>query len=322
MKYFIKKFITLILTLFFVSVATFLIFQIIPGDAALSMAGTEATPEQVEQVRQELGLNDPLIVRYANWAWNFLKGDLGKSYTYSDGIYGRMKVSDLLGEKLPITLWLAFISIIIIIVLSIPLGIAWVNVKRPWLDGAFSAVNQFTMAVPSFFLGILVSFIFGIALRWFTPGDFVSYKESFSDFISYMFFPALALAIPKIAMTVKFLYSSMKRELSQDYVRTAYAKGCGKNRVMVCHVLKNSIIPVITFMGVVLSEVVAGSIVIEQVFSIPGIGRLLVSSISSRDFPVVQAIVMYVAAAVIIVYFITDMLYRLADPRIGGTLDE
>lgn len=322
MKYFIKKFIILILTLFFVSVATFLIFQVIPGDAALSMAGTEATPEQVEAVREELGLNDPLIIRCANWAWDFIRGDLGQSYTYSDGIYGRMEVSKLLGGKLPVTLGLALMSIVIILVLSVPLGILWAKVKKPWLDGAFSAVNQFVMAIPSFFLGILVSFVFGLILKWFTPGAFVSYTESFTGFVGYLFFPALALALPKVAMTVKFLYSSMKRELGADYVRTAYAKGCSANRVMICHVLKNSIIPVITFMGVVLSEVVAGSIVIEQVFSIPGIGRLLVSSISTRDFPVVQAIVMYVAAVVMVVYFIADVLYRLADPRIGGPLDE
>lgn len=321
MKYFLKKTITLIITLFFVSVVTFLIFQVIPGDAALSIGGSEATPEEIEQIREELGLNAPLVQRYGDWMWGFIHGDFGKSYTYSDGS-GRMDVSRLLGDKLPVTLWLALMSVVIIVVVSIPLGILWAKVKRPWLDGLFAAVNQVVMAIPSFFLGVLVSFIFGLILKWFTPGAYVSYKTSFGGFFAYMFFPAFALALPKIAMTVKFLQTSMRKELTSDYVRTAYAKGCGRNRVMFLHVLKNSIIPVITFLGVVLSEVMAGSIVVEQVFSIPGIGRLLISSISTRDFPVVQAVIMYIATVVMLVYFITDVLYKLVDPRIGGQADE
>ncbi|MGN0479962.1 MAG: ABC transporter permease [Lachnospiraceae bacterium] len=321
MKYFLKKTITLIITLFFVSVVTFLIFQVIPGDAALSIGGSEASPEEVEQIREELGLNQPLVKRYCDWAWGFIHGDFGKSYTYSDG-KGRMDVSRLLSDKLPVTLWLALISVVIIVVLSIPLGILWARIKKPWLDGIFAAVNQLVMAIPSFFLGILVSFIFGLVLKWFTPGGYVSYKTSFGGFLAYMIFPAFALALPKIAMTVKFLQTSMRKELTSDYVRTAYAKGCTGTRVMFSHVLKNSIIPVITFLGVVLSEVMAGSIVVEQVFSVPGIGRLLISSISTRDFPVVQAIIMYIATVVMLVYFITDVLYKLADPRIGGPSGE
>lgn len=321
MKYFLNKTITLIITLFFVSVVTFLIFQVIPGDAALSIAGSEATPEEVEAIREELGLNDPVVKRYADWAWGFIHGDFGKSYTFSDGT-GRMAVSKLLADKLPVTLLLALISVIVITVFSIPIGILWARVKKPWLDGIFAIVDQIFMAIPSFFLGILVSFIFGLTLKWFTPGAYVSYKAGLGSFLSYMIFPAFALALPKIAMTVKFLQTSMRGELTSDYVRTAYAKGCSKNRVMFLHVLKNSIIPVITFLGVVLSEVMAGSIVVEQVFSIPGIGRLLVSSISTRDFPVVQAIIMYIATVVMVVYFITDVLYKLVDPRIGGQADE
>lgn len=316
MKYVVKKLITLFIALFFVSVATFLIFQVIPGDAVLSMLGTEAEPEQVEALREEMGFNDPLVKRYIDWASAFLQGDLGESYTYSDNLSQRMPVARLLGEKLPVTLALALVTLVLILVLSLPFGILWARVKNPRLDGLFGIGNQILMAIPSFFLGILVSFFFGLVLKWFTPGAYVSYKEDGGAFFSYLLFPALALALPKIAMTVKFLRNSMRQEMTADYVRTAYAKGNKKTRVLVRHVLKNSLIPVITFIGVVLSEVVAGSIVIEQVFSLPGMGRLLVSSISTRDFPVVQAIVLYVAAAVMGIYFLTDILYKLADPRI------
>ncbi len=316
MKYFIKKFITLLITLFFVSVATFLIFQVIPGDAAQSILGTEATPEQIEALREELGFNKPVVTRYFMWLGDVLQGDLGESYVYYDSDMERMSVNKLLGDKIPVTMGLALVSICMILVLSIPLGILWARIKNPKLDGVMSVLNQFFMAIPPFFLGIVVSFVFGLTLKWFTPGAYVSYTESLGGFFGYMVFPAFALAVPKVAMTVKFLAGSMRTEMSSDYVRTAYAKGNSEGRVLVRHILKNSIIPVITFLGVVLSEVIAGSIVIEQVFSLPGVGRLLVSSILTRDFPVVQAIVLYVAAMVMLVYFLADVLYKLVDPRI------
>ena len=172
------------------------------------------------------------------------------------------------------------------------------------------------MSVPSFFLGIIVIYFFGLIMKWFTPGGYVSYKENLAGYLRYMFFPALTVALPKVAMTARFLRNSIINQLNADYVRTAYSKGAGRYRVLFFHVLKNAMIPVVTFIGVIAAEIAAGSIVVEQVFGLPGIGRLLVSSISTRDYPVVQALMLYIVSAVVIVYFLVDVLYRYIDPRV------
>lgn len=322
MKYLGKKIITLIMTLFLVSAAAFLAFQIIPGDVVTSILGTEATPEREQQLREELGLDNPPVVRYFNWVSGVLKGDLGVSYRYSKNMNEMMPVAELIGDKLPVTLWLAAAAFVLIALISVPLGVFWAKCAgfsklQRFMDGALGVVTQAAMAVPSFFLGILVTFLFGVVLKFFAPGGYVSYQENFWGFLGYLLFPALSIAIPKIAMTARFLRNSMLTELRADYVRTAYSKGCTGRRVLYGHVLRNAMMPVVTFLGMIVAEVVAGSIVIEQVFGLPGIGRLLVSSISTRDFPVVEILILYITFVVIFVYFIVDILYRVIDPRVS-----
>lgn len=317
MRYFGKKTVTLIMTLFMVSVAAFLAFQIIPGDVVGSILGTEATPEREAQLREELGLNDPPVVRYVNWMTGVLRGDLGRSYRYSKSMNEMMPVAELIGDKLPVTLWLAVLSVFLIVIVSIPLGVFWAKSRGRAADAFFSVLTQTTMAVPSFFLGILVTYLFGMVLRWFTPGGYVSYQDNFAGFLAYLIFPALSVALPKIAMTARFLRNSLLTEMSADYVRTARSKGCTEQRVMYGHVLRNALMPVVTFLGMIIAEIVAGSIVVEQVFGLPGVGRLLISSISTRDLPVVEILVLYITAVVIIVYFLVDILYRMIDPRIS-----
>lgn len=318
MKYLAKKIITLIMTLFLVSVLAFLAFQIIPGDVVTSILGTEATPEREEALREELGLNKPPLVRYLNWAGDVLKGDFGESYRYSKNMNQMMPVAELIGDKLPVTLWLAAISLFLIIVISIPLGVFWARSRSKVLDAVLGVTTQTAMAVPSFFLGVLVTYLFGIVFHFFAPGGYVSYEKNFWGFLGYLFFPALSVAIPKIAMTARFLRNSMLTETKADYVRTAYSKGCTETRVAYGHILRNAMMPVITFLGMIIAEIVAGSIVIEQVFSLPGIGRLLISSISTRDFPVVEILILYITFVVIFVYFLVDILYRVIDPRISN----
>ena len=317
MKLFIKKIITLIMTVFLVSVAAFLAFQIIPGDVVTSILGTEATPEREEQLREELGLNDPPVERYFKWAGGVLRGDFGRSYQYSKNMNEMMPVAELIGDKLPVTLWLAGLSMVLIILVSIPLGVLWAKSANRFLDAALGVITQAAMAVPSFFLGILVTFLFGIVLKWFVPGGYISYRESLSGFLGYLLFPALSIALPKIAMTARFLRNSMLTQMQADYVRTAYSKGCTRKRVMYGHVLRNALMPVVTFLGMIIAEIVAGSIVVEQVFGLPGIGRLLISSINNRDFPVVEILILYITFVVIFVYFLVDILYRVIDPRIS-----
>ena len=316
MKYIGKKLLTLILTLFFISVLVFFIFQVIPGDPALSILGTEATDEKVEALREQLGLNAPLPQRYFNWFTGVLRGDLGKSYRYQESLNEQMAVSRLIAGKLPVTLTLAGLSLLLIIIFSIPIGILWGGTKCRAVDGVLNVLSQFTMSVPSFFLGIIIIYLFGLVMKWFTPGGYISYREDFLGYIRYMLFPAVTVALPKTAMTAKFLRNSIITQLKSDYVRTAYSKGAQRKRVLFVHVLKNAMIPVVTFIGIIAAEIAAGSIVVEQVFGLPGIGRLLVSSISTRDYPVVQALMLYIVFAVVIVYFVVDILYRYIDPRV------
>ncbi len=310
MKYAAKKTCTLIITLFIVSLLAFLAFQVIPGDPTTEILGTEATAEARADLREELGLDRPVLVRYWDWLTSFVKGDMGTSYSY------RMPVSEMLADKLPITFLLTIMSFLFTVVLSIPLGILAGSTRSKALDVIITAFDQLVMSVPAFFIGILACFVFGNVFSLFVPGNFVSYTESWSRCLGYLVLPALSIAIPRVAMTVKMLRSSILGQLEQDYVRTAHSRGNRRGAILTRHVLKNALIPVITFLAVSAAEIMTGSIIIEQVFTIPGVSRLLIASISNRDFPVVQAIVVILAAWIVIVNFVADLLYQLVDPRI------
>lgn len=310
MKQLAKKLIALIITLFIVSLLAFLAFQIISGDPATRMLGTEATPEALAALRAKLGLDRPVVLRYWSWLTGALRGDFGTSYSYS------IPVAEMLADKLPITALLTLLSFLFTVVLSIPLGILAGSVRNKVVDGFFTALDQIVMSIPAFFIGIIVCSVCGLTFRLFTPGNFISYKESWGACIAYLVFPALSIAIPRIAMTVKMLRGSILSERGKDYVRTARSRGNGRPAILTRHVLKNALLPVITFLAVSMAEIVTGSIIIEQVFTVPGIGRLLLTSINNRDYPVVQAIVVILAAWIVIVNFVADLLYQLVDPRI------
>lgn len=310
MKYVFKKVMTMVITLFAVTLFVFLAFHVISGDPAISMLGTEATPAKLEALREELGLNDPVLVQYARWAFDFVKGDMGTSYSY------RMPVEDMIVSKIPVTLTLTAIAFLLMVVLSIPLGIYTAKHAGGVVDRVIYVVNQMIMAVPPFFSGILITLVFGKIFRLFTPGGYVSYEKNFWEFLGYMFFPALAIALPKAAMATKLLRSSVIGEAKQDYVRTAYSRGNNTNRVLYRHVLRNALIPVVTFLGMALADMIAGSIIIEQVFSIPGLGRILLTSIFNRDYPVVMAVIVCIAVLVLVVNMLVDIIYGMIDPRI------
>lgn len=310
MKYTLKKFISTVVTLIVVSLCVFLAFNVLPGDPAVRMLGLEASPELIEQTRERMGLNDPLLVRYFRWFFAFLQGDFGTSYSYS------VSVASLIVKKIPITLTLGLLAFLFTVLISIPLGILTAKYENGILDRTITVINQVIMAIPPFFSGILITFVFGMIFKLFTPGGFISYTEDIGGFLKYLFFPSLAIALPKVAMTVKMLRGNLIDESGKDYARTAYSRGNNTNGVLYRHVLKNAMIPVITFLGMALADMVAGSIVIEQVFNIPGISRILLSSISNRDYPVVEAIIMGIATIVIVINFLVDIIYRIIDPRI------
>ena len=275
------------------------------------MLGTQATPERAEALREELGLNDPVLVQYGRWAAGFLKGDMGTSYSY------RMPVSEMILDKLPVTITMTLMAFVWMILISIPVGLYAAKHEGGMTDRIITVVNQIIMAVPPFFAGILITFVFGMIFRLFTPGGYVSYQINIGKFVGYLFFPSLAIALPKAAMAVKLLRSSVISEMKLDYVRTAYSRGNSKRSVLYRHVLKNAMIPVITFLGMALSDMIAGSIIIEQVFGIPGLGRILLTSISNRDYPVVMAVIVCIAALVLVVNMVVDVIYGLVDPRIS-----
>ena len=310
MNYYLKRFIALIVTLFFVAVLCFVAFQIIPGDSAELMLGMNADEEAVEALREAMGLNRNVFVRFFSWIGNALCGDFGVSSQYG------IPVTELLGERLKVTVWLAVIAIGMIVVVAIPLGLLASKKENGVLDRVITLTTQTLMAVPPFFLGIVLTLCFGVILKLFVPGACPKPSDGVVPLVQYLMWPAIAVAIPKIAMVVKFLRSSLIRELKLDYVRTAKSKGNSNRAVLWRHVLKNALMPVITFMGMVIADVLAGSIIVEQVFNLPGMGKSLILAIANRDFNVVQTIVLYIAVLVIVMNFIVDILYKKLDPRI------
>ncbi len=315
MKYAAKRIAMLLLTMVIVSLLAFVAFDCISGDPATAMLGTTATEEKAAALRTELGLDRPLPVRYGEWLAGFFTGNLGVSYSY------RQPVWELIAPKVAVTLLLSLISFVLIVAASIPLGLRSAGRAGGKLDGLWTAVNQLCMAVPPFFTGILLSFLFSTVLRWFVHGKFpASLSADFAGAVRYLFFAAVSIAIPRIAMTVRMLRSTIQEELQKDYVRTAISRGNDRGAVLRRHVLKNALVPVVTFLAQTMAEIVAGSIVVEQVFAIPGLGRMLVASISSRDYPTVQAIVVILAFWVVLSGTLADLVNQRIDPRLrlGG----
>ena len=310
MRYILKKIGIFILTILAISILVFLAFQIIPGDPTTRMLGTQATPEKIAALRAQLGLDRPVLVRYFDWLGDFLHGDFGESYAYN------MPVHDLLSGKIQITAALTLLSFVMVLLISFPIGILLARFAHTWFDRIMMVINQIIMSVPSFFTGILFTYVFGLILKLFTPTNFIPYDENPAAFWGFLVFPALSIALPKAAMVIKLLRGSMVREMSEDYVRTAYSRGNSRWQVLKGHVMRNAMIPVVTFLAVTLVDIIAGSIIIEQVFNIPGMGRLLMTSINGRDLPVVQTIIMIISLVVITVNYIADISYKYIDPRI------
>ena len=314
MKYAAKRIAMLLVTMVVVSFLAFLAFDLIPASPAEIMLGTQATPETVAALEAELGLDRPLLTRYGEWLLGFFTGNLGISYNYNQPVW------DLLAAKILVTLCLSLLSFLLITVVSIPLGLRSAGKSGGRLDGVETALNQLCMAVPPFFTGILLSWFFGIVLKWFMPGNFPSLASNFGGAMKYLFFAAVAISVPRIAMTVRMLRSTVINEMRKDYVRTAISPGNDRSAVLCQHVLKNAMVPVVTFLAQTMAEIVAGSIVVEQVFGIPGLGRMLVVSIANRDYPVVQAIVVILAFWVVLAGTIADIVNARIDPRLrlGG----
>lgn len=310
MDFVIKKIISSVVTLFFVILLIFIAFRIIPGNPAHIILGVEATPSQIAALEQKLGLDQPIAEQFIQLLKGIIVFDFGESLRFSQ------PVLSLIGERIGVTFSLATISIIITIIISIPLGILAASFKGKFLDIAISISTQIGLAVPSFWMGILFIMIFGLLLNFISVGGYVQWSENPLLAFKSLFFPALAIAIPQIAVIIRYLRTTIIEQLGLDYVRTAASMGLKGYQILFNHVLRNALIPVITIAGLNFGEILAGSLVIEQVFALPGFGRMLITAIGDRDFPLVQGMVFFIAIIAIVVNLLVDLSYRLLDPKI------
>ena len=306
----LKRLLILVLTMILVSFMTFGAFSLISGDPARTILGTEATEAQVRSLRHELGLDRPFMVRYLSWLLGFFSGNLGVSFSY------RQPVWELVGSKLMLSLSMSLLSFLMIILVAIPLGVFSYKATGKTMIWLRTIFNQLGMAIPPFFTGIVFSWIFGVLFRLFTPGDFKGFSVSFWPSFMHLFFGAVCLSIPRIAMTIRMMRSTVISEMNKAYVRTAISRGNDRRSVLSRHVLKNSLVSVISFLGQTLAELVCAGIVVEQVLGIPGVGRFLVTSILHRDYPVVQTIVVILTFWVVFASFIADIINQVLDPRL------
>ena len=310
MKYVLKKIVTMVCTLFVISLLTFGVFQILPGNPVDVILGVDADPLQAQALEKQLGLDLPLGERYVNWIGDLFRGDLGDSIRY------QVPVGDLLKSSLPVTISLTVFSLLITVVTVIPIAIflAKNNNKKSALFLSF--LTQIGVAVPSFWLGILLIMLFAVTLQVLPSGDFIPFSEDPLGCIRSLILPSVAIAIGTSAVVIRYLKNTLLDQMNLDYVRTARRKGATQKRVLYRHVLKNALLPTITILGMTVVDVLGGSIIVENVFNLPGIGHLITSGVGNRDFPLVQGLVFYLAFMVIVINLVVDLLYMAVDPRI------
>ena len=309
-RYFIKKLIILLLLLLFVSVAVFSVLFILPGDPAQIILGINATPETLANLMAELGLDQPFAIQYLIWITNLLTGRGNRSINYD------MPVYDLILSRLTVTGPLALIAMVFAVIISFPFGVYAARHQNQPGDVSVMFFTQLGLATPEFWLGILLILLFSVKLGWFAAGGFPGWTADFLGSLKALLLPAFALGVIRASILTRLTRSSMLEVLREDYVRTARAKGLRERTVVYVHALRNALIPVLTIMGLQLGQLLAGAIIIENVYYLPGLGRLVFQAIGQRDLPVVRDIVLFMAAAVVVVNFIVDLTYASMDPRI------
>lgn len=310
MAYFLfRRTLGFVLTLLAVSVVVFAVMNILPGDPALTILGLDATEDALAALREQLGLNDPLLSRYFSWVGNALTGDFGTSHSF------RVPVSELIAERLPMTISLAVAGMIFTVILALIMGIGAAANHRKAGDWGVMFLSQLGIAVPAFWLSMLLVLLFAVKLRWLPPGGFPGWSDPVAA-MRALILPTVALGLVQSSVLARVTRSSALEVMRQDFVRTARATGFSRQRVLWRHVLPNALVPIVTIVGMQFAALVTGTIVIENVFYLPGLGRLIFQSIANRDLPTVQALVMLFAAIVVTANFIVDLLYVVIDPRL------
>ncbi len=302
--------VALVATLGFVSALVFLAIRVLPGDPVLVMAGPDANPEVVARLRQAMGLDRPLSVQYVEWLGGALRGQLGVSLQYD------VPVGALIVSRLPVTLPLTALAAFFTLAVALPLGVyAATHARRPG-DYVTMVVAQVGLAVPSFWAGLLLILLFSVHLGWFRSGGFEGWTLGFWAAVRSLLLPAVALGLFQGAVLIRATRSSLLEVLGEEYVRTARAKGVSERLVVLKHAFRNALIPVVTVAGLQLGQLLAGSIILESVFALPGLGRLALGAIAARDLPVVQGVTLFVASCIVAINFAVDLSYAWLDPRI------
>lgn len=308
--YLVKRLLAGLATLVAASIVVFGVLEVVPGDPARLMLGMNASAETVQVLRDQMGLDQPLVVRYLDWAGGMLALDFGKSYTYS------VPVLELVSERLVVSLPLALIALALSTLIAIPVGIFSAARRGQTADTISMGAAQIGVAVPNFWFALLLIYVFAVWLRLVPAGGFPGWESGFWPALKSLLLPAIALALPQAAILSRVTRSAMLDVMGEDYIRTARAKGMPRRHVLWRHALRNAMIPVVTIMGLQFTFLLAGTIIIENVFYLPGLGRLIFQAITQRDLIVVESVVMLLVAAVVLVNFLVDLSYAAIDPRL------
>ena len=306
----LKRLLIALLTLLVASAVVFSVMELLPGDPAQLMLGMNATQEALNTLREQMGLNDPVLVRYLDWLAGMATGDFGRSFTYSSS------VMDLIAERAVVSLPLAVISLVLSTVIAIPVGVFAAARRGKVADAGIMGATQVGVAVPNFWFALLLIYVFAVWLRLVPAGGFPGWSAGIWPGVRALILPAIALALPQAAILARVTRSAMLEVLGEDYIRTARAKGIPRRTVLWRHALRNALIPVLTIMGLQFAFLLAGTIIVENIFYLPGLGRLVFQAITQRDLIVVEGVVMLLVASVIAVNLVVDLAYAAVDPRL------
>jgi peptide/nickel transport system permease protein len=310
LKYLLRRFIAAIPVMFLVSLMSFAVIWLVPGDPAASFLDASATQEQLERVRHELGLDRPLWQQMVQWYGRVLSGDLGQSILLHRG------VGEALVERLPVTLSLAALALVLAAFLGVSAGIYAAMHRGGMADRSVMTASLLGLSMPDFWLGLVLIVVFAVGLGWLPSGGFVPITESVGGWLRTMTLPALTLALVQTGFIARMTRSAMLDVLHQDYIRTADAKGLAHGFVVLRHGLPNAMMPILTVLGIIAGSLLGGAVVVEQVFSLPGVGRLIIGAIMSRDFPVIQGGLLFLAGIYVVINLVVDVLYAVVDPRV------
>jgi peptide/nickel transport system permease protein len=296
--------------LLLVAVLAFVLMHMLPGDPAVVIAGPDATAEAVDRLRQQLGLNRPVWEQLVSWLGNLVRGDFGQSLMLNQGVFSAVL------DRLPVTMSLALLAFIITIPVGVALGVTAAYYRNTWVDSVVMGVALVGVSIPSFWIAIIAVIVFSVELRWLPSSGYTPLSEGFTPWLRSILQPAVILALFQIGYLARMTRSSMLDVLDQDYIRTARAKGMNEWTTVSKHAFRNSLMSVVTVSGIILSLLIGGSVVIEQVFALPGIGRLVVQGIMARDYPLIQGTMLLLGFAFVIVNVLVDLAYTLVDPRV------